>query len=591
LATSREALGIDGELLRPLGSLPVPDEDRLPADLTEVASVRLFADRAQAVRPDFALDPVSGPVVADICRQLDGVPLAIELAAARVNSLTVNEIAQRLDQRFRLLTGGRRTALERHQTLRGAVDWSYELLEEAETRVFNRLAVFAGGFSLDAAEAVVIGDGVEAHDVLDVLSRLVARSMVVAEDSEAVTRYRLLETMRQYARERLDSVAEGDVVRRRHAEHYLSVAEAAEVGVKGRDEARWVRIIDREFANFAAALDWSVGTGDADLALRLAVALGARPEPNAGSVVGRVVSMPEARHHPLRPHAMAFSGIPALAMTGNIVLATELLRAMDAAFEEAGLELTSLAHFVHSALASVSGNMAEATAHGTAAIELALQAGDRYAAGVNSAMLALFLATAGGSDRAVQLAEQAHTFGAELESPTLLALSETAVGYALSTVDPDAAIPHLETGLSLLRARRDQMMMRYTGERCLARLHAARGELRRALEIYATVLNLSMGSGSAMQVRLTCESLGVDLTAAGFHDAGATILGAIEADTDAYPGNPMVKRGAAIATLQRTMGEKNFDECVTRGRAINADELGPFAHAMLTHIIAELDAS
>ena len=198
LATSREALGIDGELLRPVGSLAVPEEHASSAKLMAAASLRLFADRANAVRPEFTLTDDNAPVVADICRQLDGVPLAIELAAARVASLSVGEIAQRLDQRFRLLTGGRRTALERHQTLRNTVDWSYELLSDEDAQAFNRLAVFAGGFTLDAAEAVLSGEGIERDEVLELISSLVARSMMAADESAGETRYRLHETMRQY---------------------------------------------------------------------------------------------------------------------------------------------------------------------------------------------------------------------------------------------------------------------------------------------------------------------------------------------------------------------------------------------------------
>ena len=204
LATSREALAVEGEVLRPLRSLAVPDESATTVEAAGVAAVQLFADRARAVRPEFALDDTTTPVVADICRQLDGMPLAIELASARVGALTVGEIARRLDQRFRLLTGGRRTALERHQTLRGTVDWSYELLDELEARVFNRSAAFAGGFVLEAAEEVVSGDGIDADDVLDLLSGLVARSMVDADEADGGTRYRLHETMRQYGRERLE---------------------------------------------------------------------------------------------------------------------------------------------------------------------------------------------------------------------------------------------------------------------------------------------------------------------------------------------------------------------------------------------------
>ncbi|MEO8696757.1 MAG: hypothetical protein ABI658_24830 [Acidimicrobiales bacterium] len=319
LATSREALGVDGELLRPLGSLGVPAENVSFAELAAAASVQLFTERAQAVRPTFALDADNGRIVADICRRLDGVPLAIELAAARVAVLNVLEIAHRLDQRFRLLTGGRRTALERHQTLRAAIDWSYELLESTEATLFTRLAVFAGSFTLDDVEAVASGGTIVADAVLDPLSSLVSRSMVVADEAEDFTRYRLLETMRVYARERLDNASEGESVRRRHAEHYVALAQQADQGLHGRDEEAWVRRMDAEFANFPAALDWCVATGDVDLALAMTIALSRFGIPRIRYGVYRLLdmalAMPEARRHRLRPQAIAHATASTLVLS------------------------------------------------------------------------------------------------------------------------------------------------------------------------------------------------------------------------------------------------------------------------------------
>ena len=305
----------------------------------------------------------------------DGVPLAIELAAARVASLTVNEIAQRLDQRFRLLTGGRRTARERHQTLRGAVDWSYELLAPGEAQVFNRLAVFAGGFTLDAAEAIVSDERIDELEVLDRLSGLVARSMIVADTSDGATRYRLLETMRQYAGERLDTAGDGDRVRGRHARYFVTLAEMVAAGVTGKDERQWVQSVNTDLANLRTALDWCLATGDAELALRLTVALGRfgleRPSYLVWRSIELAATMPEARHHALRPQAMAFASIPLLVLTGDVGTVRERVRQVDAAFEEAGLELSPVARFAHAGLASVTGQIAEVKAHGTAAIELA----------------------------------------------------------------------------------------------------------------------------------------------------------------------------------------------------------------------------
>ena len=215
LATSREGLNVAGERILVVASLDVPDDagpihDKAVDDATVDAitrsdAVRLFAERARAVRAGFDIDAGNAAAVAQVCRRLDGVPLAIELAAARIGMLTPAELAERLDQRFRVLTGIERGAVERHQTLRAAIDWSYDLLTEPERRVLERLSVFAGGFTLAAAEAVAAGPDVDTFDVFELLAALVARSLVVADREGTGTRYRLLETIRQYAQERLDS--------------------------------------------------------------------------------------------------------------------------------------------------------------------------------------------------------------------------------------------------------------------------------------------------------------------------------------------------------------------------------------------------
>jgi predicted ATPase/class 3 adenylate cyclase len=592
LVTSREALGIDGELLRPLGPLPVPEDGSSLGELADAASVPLFADRARAVRPEFELDASRLPVVAEICRRLDGVPLAIELAAARVAALGVADIARRLDQRFRLLTGGRRTALERHQTLRAAVDWSYDLLDQTQARAFNRLAVFAGGLTLEAAEAVLSGDGIESDDVVDVVSDLVARSMVVADESEPTTRYRLDETMRQYAREHLDATGESDTVRRRHGDYYVGLAEMAAEGVKGRDEQRWVRTIDVEFPNFRAALDWAIGIGDADAALRLTVPLGGiglwRPRYDVSRWTELALGMPESRHHPLRAHATALA-TRQLILSGEIALFAERVRAMDAVFEEAGLELTPVAHFLHAALATQADRWDDqARGHARTAIELSLRAGDRHAAGGVCAMVALFLAIAGDADEAVQCAEQATALASDLGNPSLNAMSETALGYVLSTIDPQRARPHLEAAWSMAKTADNEGARAISG-RCLARLLAAQGDLLHSLEIYAGMLESSFEAGRISRM-LACESLAIDLAAAGYHAVAATLFGGLESPVDSYQGNPMLKRQAAIDAVRHVIGDENFEDLASRGRAMDTDELAAFARTALSGIVSELDA-
>ena len=226
LATSREPIGVAGEVSWRVPSLSLADE-----------AIELFTDRARHARPDFTVTDDNAATVAEICARLDGVPLAIELAAARVRALSLAEILDSLHDRFRLLTGGARTAVRRQQTLRASVDWSHALLTEPERVLFRRLAVFLGGFDLDAAQAVAGGADVERYQVLDQLTLLVDKSLVVADDSGGRTRYRLLETVRQYALEKLGESGEADAVRARHRDHYTAMAALLDAPA-GRDYER-----------------------------------------------------------------------------------------------------------------------------------------------------------------------------------------------------------------------------------------------------------------------------------------------------------------------------------------------------------------
>ena len=239
LATSREALDVDGERAMSLRSMTVAGSDELDA-VAQSDAVRLFLDRATSARAGFVLDESNAAIVNTICRRLDGIPLAIELATVRVVSMSPSEIAARLDERFRLLTGGRRVALERHQTLPAAVEWSYELLDQRERLVFERLAVFAGSFDGAAVGAVVTDDAVTEWDAIDALHGLVRKSLVLAEEQAGGgIRYQMLETLRQYAHDRLDERGEADAWRRRHAEYFASLAERIGEELLGPDEFAW----------------------------------------------------------------------------------------------------------------------------------------------------------------------------------------------------------------------------------------------------------------------------------------------------------------------------------------------------------------
>jgi predicted ATPase/DNA-binding SARP family transcriptional activator/DNA-binding CsgD family transcriptional regulator len=276
LTTSREVLGAAGEVSWQVPSLSGPDSRYTPTveELEGYESVRLFVERARYRDPSFVLTLQNAQAVAEICERLEGIPLAIELAAARVE-LGVERIASRLDDSLKLLTAGRRTATLRQRTLRGTLDWSYDLLDEPERKLFGWLSVFAGGWTLEAAEAVGAGGGIDEGDVLDLLSRLVDKSLMVAGASgDGGVRYRLLEPVRQYARERLEESSEAEAVRRRHAECHLRLAEEAEPKLRGAEYGVWLERLEREHDNLRAALGWALGRGEAELGLRLGGALG-----------------------------------------------------------------------------------------------------------------------------------------------------------------------------------------------------------------------------------------------------------------------------------------------------------------------------
>src|SRR5258708_4937337 len=275
LATSREAFGVPGEPLWPVPSLAFPDPRHLPPleSLKQYDAIHLFIDRTADVLPSLVLTSQKAPVVAHVCQRLDGIPLALELAAARMRVLSVEQLAARLDSSFHLLTGGSRTALPRQQTLRATIDWSYTLLSEREQALFHRLSVFAGGFTLEAAEAICAGAKREQHAVLELLSSLVNKSMVVVIERGDEARYRLFETTRQYAWEKLIASGEVEGIRLNHAHFFQRLAEMAEPEIKSADRRFWLERLDREHDNLRTALMWLKEHGEVERALHLAAAL------------------------------------------------------------------------------------------------------------------------------------------------------------------------------------------------------------------------------------------------------------------------------------------------------------------------------
>jgi len=275
LATSREPLEIQGEFTFRVPPLSAPDAQSLPPvqELSGYEAVRLFVERGTTALPAYALTADNAAAIAHICQRLDGMPLAIELAAARLKTLHAEEIAARLDDRFHLLTGGSRAALPRHQTLRATIEWSYNLLSAPEQILLQRLSVFAGGWTLEAAELVGVDTQIDPYDALDLLTHLTDKSLVNVDRTQGhETRYRMLETIRQYAREKLIESGEEATLRQRHLDYYVQLAECARVELRRADQFKWFQRLETDLDNIRAALEWSLAT-DARLGLQIMNAL------------------------------------------------------------------------------------------------------------------------------------------------------------------------------------------------------------------------------------------------------------------------------------------------------------------------------
>ena len=341
LATSRAPLGLYGEHEFPVPPLTLPDLKRPPPleRLTQYEAVGLFVERARAVKPDFSITNESAPAVAEICVRLDGLPLAIELAAARIKMLPPKAMLQRLGSRLKLLTGGARDLPERQRTLRATIEWSYALLDEGEQLLFARLAVFSGGRTLEAIEAICDAEGDLPVDAFEGVSSLLDKSLLRQEEGpNGEPRFVMLETIHEYAREKLEESAEAEEIKRAHAEYFLTLAEEAYPELKGANQLEWLESLEAEHDNMRAALSWALERKEVEVALRLGGALwwfwsvrgyhseGRRWLEEALAIDGRV--SPESR-------AMALAGVGELASDQG-----DLDRAKEAC--EEGLEL--LAH-------------------------------------------------------------------------------------------------------------------------------------------------------------------------------------------------------------------------------------------------------
>jgi predicted ATPase/serine/threonine protein kinase len=574
LATSRESLGVAGEAVWPVPPLPAPDPadpaivDRLP----EYDATALFLDRARLSKPDFAADPRDARAVAEICRRLDGIPLAIELAAARVRVLSVEQILERLDDRFRLLVGGSRTAPTRQQTLRAALDSSYELLTEEEGASLRRLAVFVGGWTLDDALGVVGNDErdggrrrpmnderknpervsdsdihrsssvtkcIHRSDVVDVLERLVDKSLVVVFDDARGARYGMLETIREYALGRLEA-GEAEEVARRHAELFLALAEEVEPYLAGPEAAKWLARMEAEHDNLRAALGWSL-EHDAEACLRLAAALSNfwfLHGPHAEARRWLDAALERSRNAPVRMRAQAYVG--------------------------AGLQ------------ARQQGDLAAARTYFEQGLRTNREAGDARRAAWSSLNLGVVAMMQGERGTAYTYAEETLADARKLGLDDVIACSLMVLGE-VSRAEGRWVVARAfhEQALATCRRIGRQALVGVILNNLGASLYEV-GDLKAASSHFRDALAVAQELGTKDDIALSLDGLGAVAAKRGAWERAARLAGAAEGLREAigYELEPADRefRGRYVAAIRERLGDAALEAALDEGRALTLEQ-------------------
>jgi predicted ATPase len=561
LVTSQATLHVRGEREYPVPPLSLPD----PADadlvsLAGSASVALFLERAQAVRPSFELTEENAPAVAEICVHLDGLPLAIELAAARIKLLPPQAMLNRLERRFDLLTGGAVDLPERQKTLRNAIDWSYDLLNEGEQAMLARLAVFVGGCSLEAAEGVGGAPyGLGMGEVIDVLASLVDKSLVrQLEGADGEPRFGMLETIREYALARLDERGEGEELQRRHAERFLALAEAAEPELVRAGQATWLQRLDEENGNIRAALAWSLRSGEVELGLRMSGALVRFWSIRGHMAEGRrwlTDAMERASGLPASVLAKAYyaAGYSALGQ-GDYVQAKPFFEECLVLARESGdvrLEAASLQQLGFLVMARggyVEDADERAGALAERSLELARTVGDKLTASGALNILADRASARGHDTEAMQLFEEGLALRRELGDKRLIANSLLNLGRSELSRGQYARATHLlEEGLALARELRDTWSMSLALVN-LARVQLFDSALDRAQELFLEGLRLAKDRGDKRVAAECLQGIAAATAEAGDAERAARLVGAAGAMLDAI--------GATPSSLERSIDER-----------------------------------
>ena len=586
LATSREALGIEGERLVPVPPLRVPGVDADQAAITGAEAVRLFADRAAAVKPGFAVTAQNAAAVAAVVRRLDGIALAVELAAARVPAMTAAELARRLDRSFAVLAAGRRGVVDRHQTLHAAIDWSFQLLAGPEQALLSRLAVFAGGATLDAAESVCGGEGIDPDGVFGLLASLVARSLVVAEEHGPGTRYRLLETIRQYGEEHLEEAREAGRWRARHAGYYAGLLpRVRDHAHDPQAEVFWAARVSAEQDNLLAAWSWAIGAGNVDTAFQMLAGFASGEVRTSFVLVlpgAAALELPGAAEHPGYPLALAVSALFA-SNRADVTGAEELCRRAanaNARRDTPDWRVEEVILSARSNAAITAGAFADCARLAEQAAGIARAGGD-----LADACLALILATgghmlAGDTPAAVPLAREALALARQIGAPALVANSLLAVGAAVAETDPSQARACLRESRELSTALGYQSARDLFWATAIAFLV---GDQAATLDLGCRAIRGLQRAGERFQMGIVFHFIAGAL-AATRPDAAAIIQGAAET---CLAKEPPVFTRLITSGVTAALGEERARELRARGADMGRDQALVYILAQATQALTE----
>jgi predicted ATPase/DNA-binding SARP family transcriptional activator len=583
LATSREPLGIDGERVLPVQPLPVPPP-AMPRDLPTIAavpSVALFCQRAQSASTAFTLTGDNVAAVAEICRRLDGLPLALELAATRMRSLSPQEIADRLERRLQFLRSARRVREERHRTLTSVVDWSYRLLTPLERWVFERCSVFMGTFSLDAAVSVAERGEPE---VTDAVAGLVDKSMLAAHTGTTPTRFSMLETMRAYGRERLAERNAEMAACLRHASYHVELSEAAAVGLCGPDEAAWAAALSAALDDLRSAHQWALVHQPA-LAVRLSAALFWYGETGAPSEVpawaARAANV--AGQGPLLP--MVLAAAAGVRFTGDLTGARGFAqRALDAVATDDLVRRHALYPLADVAL--FEGRLDDAAQLYILAADLAEKAGDTYFAAYATAGSSLPRSYQGNTGDAVKLAHRAKQLAADIGNPTTLAWADYALGEALLDQQPDRAREALDRAVAAGRTAGNRFVLGVALVSA-ASLHARHGDLHQASRLFDEAIAYWSQAGNWTQQWITLRNVVDLLVRLDAAEPATVIYGALTASSTATPpyGADAQRLTAHAATLRARLGAAEFSAALARGKDLDEAEIVAFTRGALAQLM------